>query len=162
MNIDPATLLFTQDSIKNTFQVPHEDERIDDAVDAILQGKLTACAFPAIRVVSYEGHLWSLDNRRLWVFKKAKVETISVFLSSKYYFHRRFQELITDPALMNRIRQPCYWPRVRGPCRKKFHSPVPTRRYASHDHSARSEDEPKTFMQKVAGLLAAIWKYVMS
>ncbi|KAL3691566.1 hypothetical protein R1sor_005217 [Riccia sorocarpa] len=47
MDVDPQTLLFTQDSIKNTFKEPREAERIDDAVEAILSGQLQASDFPA-------------------------------------------------------------------------------------------------------------------
>ncbi|KAL3691573.1 hypothetical protein R1sor_005224 [Riccia sorocarpa] len=122
--VDPETLLFTQDSIRNRFKAPRENERIDDAVEAILAGKLKASDFPALTVVRHDGHLWSLDNRRLWVFKKARVPWVRVHLRSTCS-NPRFTDLITrNQTLMKEILEPGYWPLVRGYCRSSFDPPV--------------------------------------
>lgn len=122
MDVDPDALLFTQDSIKNTFKEPRENERIDDAVDSLLKGKIKASDFPSLNVVQYDDHLWSLDNRRLWVFKKAGVRKIRVKLVNRS--KPRFRELMGNPCLMGQILQRGYWPRVRGVCRQSFHPRV--------------------------------------
>ncbi|KAL3691423.1 hypothetical protein R1sor_005074 [Riccia sorocarpa] len=124
MDVDPETLLFTQDSVKNTFKALRENERIDDAVDAILRGDLEASNFPALTVVSHAGRLWSLDNRRLWVFKKARVSSVTVVLRSTCSSTRFLQLINCNQPLVKRILEPGYWPRVRGYCRSSFDPPV--------------------------------------
>lgn len=39
-----------------------------DVLQQLQQGNLTPSDLPAIRVVKHEGRLYSLDNRRLWLF----------------------------------------------------------------------------------------------
>ncbi|KAG6554971.1 hypothetical protein Mapa_003556 [Marchantia paleacea] len=120
MEVDPDQLTFTQDSIAVHFKKPREKERIDDAVISILQGTLRVSDFPRLRVVCHEGRLWSLDNRRLWVYKKAKVRNIPVDLVPYNRLHR-FAELMQNPELKMKLARNGFWPRVRGQCRKVFH-----------------------------------------
>ena len=56
-----------------TYICTHLHHLQQDAVDDILLGKLQPSDFPQMRVVQHRGVWYSLDNRRLWVFKAAQV-----------------------------------------------------------------------------------------
>ncbi|KAL3691422.1 hypothetical protein R1sor_005073 [Riccia sorocarpa] len=157
MDVDPQTLLFTQDSIKNTFKEPREAEGIDDAVEAILSGQLKASDFPAMRVVSYDGRLWCLDNRRLWVFKKARVPCVKIKITYNSS-NPRFRDLITgDPALVKRILKPGYWPRVRGHCRSSFNPPA-----QNFDNDSPAEAETQFAMKILKAFVEKSLEYPWS
>ncbi len=68
--IDPEDVLFTQDSIRQTFG---DGRSIYDLVDEIQDLGETPPELPEIRVFEYCGALWTLDNRRLWAAKQAGV-----------------------------------------------------------------------------------------
>jgi hypothetical protein len=93
ITVNPNDLRFTQDSIAVCFQSPHENSRIDDTVDMIVSKKLSPKSFPKLSVVRYQGTLWSLDNRRLWVFRKAHVVRITVLLDPEFESHPRIVNL---------------------------------------------------------------------
>ncbi|GLJ09091.1 hypothetical protein SUGI_0101660 [Cryptomeria japonica] len=75
-DVSPKKLRFTQDSIKNTFKEPYEYQHIDDAVDQIGNKQLNPAVLMPLTVVHHKSMLWSLDNRRLWVLRKAGVPTV--------------------------------------------------------------------------------------
>ncbi len=118
IRVNPKDLRFTQDNIAVYFQSPHENCRIDHTVDMILSKKWSPRRFPMLHVVRYEGILWSLDNRRLWVFRKAQVAKITVLLDPDFETHRRFVNLKSDRSLMARWSCESYFPSVRGKVRK--------------------------------------------
>jgi hypothetical protein len=118
ITVNPKDLRFTQDSIALCFQSPHENWRIDDAVDMIVSKKLSPKSFPKLSVVRYQGTLWSLDNRRLWVFRKAHVVRITVLLDPDFESHPRIVNLKSDRSLMARCSCESYFPRVRGTVRQ--------------------------------------------
>ena len=72
LTVKPEDLRFTQDSIAIKFRSPYDDLRVNDAVEQIQEGILTAEEFTTMNVVKSKGILWCLDNRHLWVFKKAE------------------------------------------------------------------------------------------
>ncbi len=121
IRVNPKDLRFTQDSIAVYFQSPHEDWRIDDTVDMIVSKKLSPKRFPMLSVVRYEGLLWSLDNRRLWVFRKAQVLKITVLLDPDFESRRRIVNLKSDRSLMARWSCESYFPTVRGKVRQYIH-----------------------------------------
>ncbi|BBN13852.1 hypothetical protein MPTK1_6g06960 [Marchantia polymorpha subsp. ruderalis] len=150
MEVDPDTLLFTQDSIAVRFKKPYEKEKIDDAVISILNGAVRVSEFKRMRVVDHEGRLWSLDNRRLWVFKKAKVRKIVVDVVP---FHRnpRIAEVMQNPELKMKLLRTGFWPQVRGKCKMFF---KPTKR-VSHVPAAtkyRVEERQPSYIQIPAEL----------
>jgi len=78
-----------QDNIGRTFrdEGPHAGTKVKQAVKKLKAGTIRVTDFPPLRVVrddchhdDQEGHYWSLDNRRLWVFNKAGLESCPVIL----------------------------------------------------------------------------------
>ena len=68
--IDPATVRFSQDSIKGTFKAGGS---VDDLAAGLKAGTIKPGDIPAIRLVDKDGVLYSLDNRRLQAFQQAGV-----------------------------------------------------------------------------------------
>ncbi|GLJ09107.1 hypothetical protein SUGI_0101970 [Cryptomeria japonica] len=112
----PNKLRFTQDSIKNTFKEPYEHQRIDDAVDQIGNNQLSPADLMPLRVVKHKSVLWSLDNRRLWVLRKAGVPTVKVIWVLPNHNRRSvdFFSSLSDPLLEREYSSANYFPRVRG------------------------------------------------
>lgn len=54
-------------------------------------GTISPDNFPPIRILEYQGQLWTLDNRRLYVFQQAgkKIKTEIVFMKD---VRREFKE----------------------------------------------------------------------
>ena len=68
--IDPATVRFSQDSIKGTFKAGGS---IEDLVIGLKNGTIKPGDIPPIRLVEKDGVLYSLDNRRLQAFQEAGI-----------------------------------------------------------------------------------------
>ncbi|GLJ09104.1 hypothetical protein SUGI_0101920 [Cryptomeria japonica] len=115
-DVCPENLRFTQDSIKNKFKEPYEHQRIDVAVDQIGSEELNPEVLMPLTVVHHKNVLWSLDNRRLWVLRKAGVPTVKVIWVPPNY-NRRSEEFfssLSDPLLERKYSSADYFPRVRG------------------------------------------------
>ncbi|CAK9277080.1 unnamed protein product [Sphagnum jensenii] len=84
----------------------------------IVSKKLSPESFPKLFVVRYQGTLWSLDNRRLWVFRKAHVVRITVLVYPDFESHPRIVNLKSDRSLMAQWSCESYFPRVRGNVRQ--------------------------------------------
>ena len=117
VEVDPFDLRFTQDSIAVRFEYPFNDTRIDDAVNKIVRREWTASRFACIRVVKVDGYLFSLDNRRLWVFRKALLNSITVELEDDYD-HPGLQALMDNPSQLKMMKSESFFPRVRGKVRQ--------------------------------------------
>lgn len=65
---DPRSIRFSQDSIKGTFK---DGRRIQEVIDDLMAGRLSAADLPPIRIFEREGKLFTLDNRRLYAFQAA-------------------------------------------------------------------------------------------
>lgn len=63
----PSNIYFSQDSIRNTFD---NGQSIHSTLQACEQNPMAICQIPTIRVCMKNGRWYTLDNRRLWVFKK--------------------------------------------------------------------------------------------
>ncbi|CAM6129070.1 unnamed protein product [Calypogeia fissa] len=111
MQVDPADLRFTQLSVGLYFKHPFEHFSIREAVRRLSRNEMTSEQFPRIRVILYGGRLWSVDNRRLWVFRFARCSSISVQLLTG--MHPRLEELISDSSMMCMMREADFFPRVR-------------------------------------------------
>ncbi|XP_045206573.2 uncharacterized protein LOC123558771 [Mercenaria mercenaria] len=65
--LDPRTIRFTRDSVYDTF----EDKRhLEDTLKDLKDGKYDVETIPRITVVPKDGVYFSLNNKRLWVFKE--------------------------------------------------------------------------------------------
>ena len=79
VRMDPHDIRYTQNSIKNIFSNgKYKGTRVDDLVDALKAGSVTPDDVPAIRIFKGgDGYVYSLDNRRLYAFKKAGMREIN-------------------------------------------------------------------------------------
>ena len=68
MILSPYDIKYTQRSISCYWR--YGTETIDDTLDELFNGEICVDDIPPIRVVQYYGEYYSLDNRRLWVFKQ--------------------------------------------------------------------------------------------
>ena len=81
VKVDPKDLRFTQDSIGSNFQKPYRYLSLEEARENIERGVMKSEDFPPIGVYKDEqGMMWSKDNRRLWVFRKAGLTSVSIKL----------------------------------------------------------------------------------
>lgn len=110
--VSPGDLRFTQDTIACHFKKPHERDTIYDALEKIRTKQWRPNRFPELRVISRNGYLWSADNRRLWVFRKAQCPQITVRMIAT---HPRLEELITFQSRYRRFSKADFLPEVRGP-----------------------------------------------
>lgn len=92
--------------------------------------------FPPLRVILYDGCYWSVDNRRLWVFRLARCSRISVHLLSR--MHPRLEELIASSHLMLMMRADDFFPKVRDRGQKDWDF---DRRFPEPSSSNRSRHE---------------------
>ncbi|MFG3042194.1 RHS repeat-associated core domain-containing protein [Streptomyces sp. NPDC048330] len=67
-SMSPKAIRYSQDSIKGSFK---DGQTFEQAIDDLQAGRVTANDFPAIRIFEQEGKIFTLDNRRLYVFKEA-------------------------------------------------------------------------------------------
>lgn len=70
--ISPQHVRYSQDEIFYKFQAKkhHKMKEINVAVEQLKHGNISVTDFPHIRVTDFDDHLYTLDNRRLWVFKE--------------------------------------------------------------------------------------------
>jgi len=87
LELKPSDILYAQDSISNRFRgLPIR--YIGDTLDKLLKDSSYIQNIPNIEVVEINGKLFSMDNRRLWVYKKAEelgsLEKIDVIRTSSF------------------------------------------------------------------------------
>lgn len=85
--VNPSQIRFTQDTVSPNFS---DGGTLNEAIQYLRAGKELVTKYPTIRVVKYNGNYYSLDNRRLTVFKAAQVNEIPVQLLD-----------LNDPAVRN-------------------------------------------------------------
>lgn len=110
--VDPAELRFTQDSIKLHFKDPSRKLTVRQAVRRIAEKKMSPDEFPPICVVWHNDRFWSIDNRRLWVFRFARCGSIAVRVQNR--MHPRLEEIISNPDSLRLMGAADFFPRVRG------------------------------------------------
>lgn len=74
-SLDPKDIRYTQDSISPYFQ---DHRTVDDLIKGLKNGTISPDDVPAINVYKKNGIIYSLDNRRLYAFKKAGMSRINV------------------------------------------------------------------------------------
>jgi RHS repeat-associated protein len=68
--VDPSTVRFSQNSVANRFS---DGRSLRETIDGLKSGAVNPETIPPIRVFSYEGKTFTLDNRRLFVFQEAGI-----------------------------------------------------------------------------------------
>ncbi|GLJ09099.1 hypothetical protein SUGI_0101780 [Cryptomeria japonica] len=149
-NVCPDNLRFTQDSIKNRFKKPYEYQSIDETVDQIGNNQLSPAVLMPLRVVQHKSVLWSLDNRRLWVLRKAGVPTVKVIWVQKNVNRRSedFFSSLSDPLLERQYSSADYFPHVRGSSRfvgisRSGALPPPTPSLLNHSTTVTNRTPPR-------------------
>ena len=69
--LNPQSIRFSQASIKATFR---DGTSIDDLAEELQSGHIRPHDVPAIRVLTRDGKLFTLDNRRLEAFRRAGID----------------------------------------------------------------------------------------
>ncbi|XP_052066907.1 uncharacterized protein LOC127706370 [Mytilus californianus] len=74
MKLRPSEIFFSQDSVSNKWgdQTPSRLKFIGDTLDELLTESISLKDIPTISTVIKYGKLYTADNRRLWVFRKAE------------------------------------------------------------------------------------------
>lgn len=82
MDLRPSEIFYTQNSISNTFgkSTSHRYMYIGDTLDELINGSATVTSIPKIGVFRQEGKWFTVDNRRLWVFREAEKLGILTFV----------------------------------------------------------------------------------
>ncbi|CAD5113381.1 DgyrCDS2554 [Dimorphilus gyrociliatus] len=85
-DISPAHLRFCQDTIFYKFQAKsHTDMKtIKSVLESLLNGECKISDFPPIQVVLKENLLYTLDNRRLWLFKQYQKQHKDIMIKVEY------------------------------------------------------------------------------
>lgn len=83
--IAPSEIRFTQDNIGSVFR---DGRGVNRAIEEIESGRIKVENFPAIRVARKNNKYYSLDNRRLYVFrvleKRGLIRTVPVVFQKHY------------------------------------------------------------------------------
>lgn len=74
MYLQPSEIRFSQDSIGRSFgcYTSHPYRPIGETLDDIITGRINVNSIPRISVCKRNGHWFTADNRRLWVFQEAE------------------------------------------------------------------------------------------
>ena len=96
IKLAPSQIRYSQDSISNTFgdSTHHAGQYIGETLDEIIRNPDTADRIPNISVFSKDGTWITLDNRRLWVFKKAEELDILSYIDVYDYIILNSQQLV--------------------------------------------------------------------
>jgi hypothetical protein len=103
--VDPNEIKFINNSISQKFK---DGSTIHDLLRQLRNGTTDVSEIPIIRVVDLDQDgLWSLDNRRLWAFKKASLESIPVkiVIGDLHFFDRVNEQLRYDRGDTVTVRQ---------------------------------------------------------
>jgi hypothetical protein len=96
INLAPSEIRYSQDSISNSFgdSTHHAGQYIGETLDEIVRDPDTANLIPNISVFKIGGKWFTLDNRRLWVFKKAEELDILSYIDVYDYIILNSQQLV--------------------------------------------------------------------
>lgn len=102
----PSEIYFSQDSIKNTFEY---GQSIHDTLKMCQEDPMAIHQIPTMRVCMKNGKWFTLDNRRLWIFRRLEegghITDVDVnVVSSDRLSARKFTT--TNGGVSVRIRQP--------------------------------------------------------
>eukprot|EP01018_Ginkgo_biloba_P030477 Gb_00494 [translate_table: standard] len=146
MEVCPEELRFTVDTIKSSFRPPYHRLPIQDAVERIQKRLLFPNDFTPMNVVQRKGISWCLDNRRLWVFRKARVSLVTVNLVSPDYPPKSLKLFTNLESCVEwNYSRPSYYPRVRGYLKVSpaiLHPDNTTAKHGRSQHSQTNNEPP--------------------
>ena len=91
MRLKPSEIFYTQDTIYERFS---KGGFVKETWSDVKEGRVQITDFPALSVVKRYDKYWSLDNRRLWIFKKAEqhgiCSTVEVYVNTNFSWNQRF------------------------------------------------------------------------
>nr|XP_039268685.1 uncharacterized protein LOC120343544 [Styela clava] len=87
--VRPSDVRYTQDSILPYFQ---DGDTIMDVARKIAQKKLNVDDIPLIKIVKKEDKFWSLDNRRLYLFKLLQTNNLLDLVEARHVDISRLTE----------------------------------------------------------------------
>lgn len=80
--VSPLDILFTQDNISKCFGLgPHCGVSIDSTITDLMHGKLSPHSLPPLDVFQIEDKLYSINNRRLYVWKVAFCSGLAEYMT---------------------------------------------------------------------------------
>ena len=86
-------IYYSQDSIKQSFQ---DGQTLEKMKRQLIQGVKTVTDIPRITVVRHQGRWFSVDNRRLWVFKQVYSGTKAIPICQGVQDHRFWNKFTTN------------------------------------------------------------------
>jgi hypothetical protein len=99
--IDPFQVRFSQSSVRNTFK---NGQTIDDLATALRSGDVVAASVPPIRLIERDGILYALDNRRLEVFRRARIDVPYRMATLEERLNESWKFTTTNEGMSIRIR----------------------------------------------------------
>ncbi|GLJ08618.1 hypothetical protein SUGI_0092420 [Cryptomeria japonica] len=102
--VNPKDLRFTQPDIKSTFKdATHPSVR--DTASLIQRGQLSPHELGDLHVsIDEQGHMWCDNNRRLFAYKEAGVDSVPVVFEGTRRPQNSLKSKLNDPDFMPRIR----------------------------------------------------------
>jgi len=97
----PQPIRYTQDSIAGTFK---NGRTLQQTISDLRAGKLSPDQIPPIRVFQKNGQLFTLDNRRLYVFKAANVKIRTVEATAQEIAAEKFKFTSRNNGVSIRVR----------------------------------------------------------
>ena len=106
IKLAPSEIRFSQDSISNSFRAStyHAGQYIGETLDEIVRNPDTVDRIPNISVFNIDGTWITLDNRRLWVFKKAEELGIVCFIDVSVKHRIYYGKFTTSDGRYVRVR----------------------------------------------------------
>ena len=96
------TVRFTQDSIANKFI---EYGTLKETIAELKSGELSPDVFDPIRVFEVNGMIFSLDNRRLFVFQQAELQIMTIPATSEEIINDSFKFTTRNCGKTIRVRR---------------------------------------------------------
>lgn len=100
-SIDASEIRFTQDSIGSTFR---DGNTVQSTIEGLREGTIQPSDFPPIRVFEVEGELFTLDNRRLYVFQQAGLPIDTVAATRDQIINDSFKFTTRNSGTSIRVR----------------------------------------------------------
>ena len=103
-SLDPSSVRFTQDSIKSEFKA---GGTIQDTISGLQNGTISPNGFPPIRVFGVGDQVFTLDNRRLFVFQQAGLPIRVTSATAKEIVSESFKFTTTNCGISIIVRGAC-------------------------------------------------------